>query len=306
MNFRTHPPPHSLQNTITLDLLSLFKLSQGDLAQTHTAYLQSFTLTRGAGETAEFMVMLHSHDTDAVLWWVPLSLGPNETFEGTLNTVYEENMYFRASPLTGGTGRMELEHTMSIHSVLVPEDGQGAKVTPTLSVAKALNATQTNMTLQGSYSSVSKDFSGALLCDVDANVSVTATLGSVTALGADLSAHVASNAEGPIVLVVPCLKGSAVVATCTAPCSLQWDGGSAAPSPVPQDGSSSGVPVFVWVIVGCCAVVVAGIIFLARTRKTRTHTHHQHAEQEAAGQELEEAFSYSFALDVVESLAVAQ
>ena len=286
------PSTHSLQNIITLDLLSLFELSQGDLAQTHTAYLQSFTLTRGAdaGETAEFMMMLHSHDTDAVLWWVPLSLGPNETFEATLNTVYEESMYFRASPLTGPTGRMEFEHTMRIHSVLVSEDGQGAKVTPTLSVSKALNATQTNMTLQGSYSSVKKDFSGTLLCDVDANVSVTTMLGSVTALGADLSAHMASNAEGPIVLVVPCLKGSAVVASCTAPCSLQWDGVL-----LLQDGSSSGVIVL---IAGCGAVVViVGLIFLARTRKSMTHAHHKHlteqelAGEELAGEELEEALA---------------
>ena len=230
-------------------------------------------------------MMLHSHETDAVLWWVPLSLGPNETFEGTLNTVYEESMYFRASPLTGQTERMEFEHTMRIHSVLVSEDGQGAKVTPTLSVAKALNATQTNMTLQGSYSSVNKDFSGALLCDVDTNVSVTATLGSVTALGADLSAHMASNAEGPIVLVVPCLKGSAVVASCTAPCSLQWDGGSTAPAPQPRDGSSSGKPVWVWIIVGCGVVVVAGLIFFARIRKPRTYDKHL-SEHELAGEEL--------------------
>ena len=229
-------------------------------------------------------MMLHSHETDAVLWWVPLSLGPNETFKGTLNTVYEESMHFRASPLTGETERMEFEHTMRTHSVLVSEDGQGAKVTPTLSVAKALNATQTNMTLQGSYSSVNKDFSGALLCDVDTNVSVTATLGSVTALGADLSAHMASNAEGPIVLVVPCLKGSAVVARCTAPCSLQWDGGSTAPAPQPRDGSSSGKPVWVWIIVGCGVVVVAGLIFFARTHRCNVIPHL--AEHELAGEEL--------------------
>ena len=276
-----HHPLHSLQNTIPMGLMSLFQLAEGNVTQTHAAYLQSFELTRnaGVGETAEFMLMLHSRDTSVTLWWAQVALSPGETFVGTLNIGYEEQMYFRASPASGSTARMSFGLSMRVHSVLVSADGRGAGVTPTLSVEKALEATDTSLALPGSYSSVHKDFSGTLLCDADANVTVTAVLGSVTAVGTDLIAHTASHTEGKV-LVVRCAKGSAVVARCSAPCSLRWDE-AVPPAPQNDTSPSSGIPIFVWIASGFGALLVSIIIACLCIRKRNRETvAHSYAEQE--------------------------
>ena len=278
---------HSMVNTVSLDLMSPFKLTKAGLSDTHTAYVLSFVLTRGPaeGETAEFVLMLHSANSDAVLWSTEVTLGPNETFVGTPSTVYAEKMYFRASPASAQTGRMSFAFTMRVQSVLVPHDvpgGSEVDVLPTLSVAKALNATGASLQTSGAHSSAVKDFSGTLLCEDDADVTVTATLGSVSAVGADLTLHVESNMEG--VLVVRCVKGSAVVASCVAPCGLQW--AAQAPVPVVQDkGTESGTPTYVWLLAGSGAllvVVLAGVLFVRRRRSGVAYNGQQHCEQDAS------------------------
>ena len=262
-------------NTVSVDLMSPFRLTKGGLYETHTAHVLSFALTRGPaeGETADFVLMLHSQDSDAVLWSTEVTLGPNETYVGTPSTVYVDKMYFRASPASRQTERMNFNFNMRVQSVLVPlgvGDEVDEDVLPSLSVARALNATGKNLTRTGSHHTLDTDFSGTLLCEDDADVTVTATLGSVSAVGADLTLHVASNMEGAGVLVVPCEKGSAVVASCVAPCGLQW----AAPAPpapaVPDKGTGSDIPTYVWLLAGSggLLVVVVAAVLCARRRRS--------------------------------------
>ena len=278
---------HSMVNTVSLDLMLPFKLTKVDLSDTHTAYMLSFVLTRGPaeGETVEFVLMLHSENSDAVLWSTGVTLGPNETFVGMPSTVYAEKMFFRASPASGQTWLMSFAFTMRVQSVLVPHDmpgGSAVDVLPTLSVAKAVYATGASLQMSGEHSSAVKDFSGTLLCEDNADVTVTATLGSVVAVGADLTLHMASNMEG--VLVVRCVKGSAVVASCVAPCGLQW--ATQAPAPAVQDkGTGSGTPAYVWILASSGAllvVVLAGLLFVRRHRSVVAYNGQQHYEQDAS------------------------
>ena len=252
-------PTHSPQSTIPMDVLTTFERAEGEMSKTHVAYVQSFTLTRpepaseDGEDTVQFLLALHSQDTPTALWSTLVTLPANGTFVGTPNASYAGEMYFRASAVAGQEVA-QFGFAMSVRSVLVPQGD-----VPTLSVAKALNATGDSLAEAGSYDSTVNNFDATLVCKEDADLDVTATSGSVSAVGQDLVLHVASHTEEP--LVVRCVNGSAVVISCTAPCALHW--GHASPTAEPEEENSD-PPTLLWTLVLGSTLVLCGVALLVK------------------------------------------